>query len=783
MTKTRLFRTFSAILSFTALAARMSEGGDQAVCSVAAVPRAIFDCGGADQRFTCAAPADPDKRFVCHGTGSASKPYVKVSTSANSSHTPGRAHGNGTRADQSPGASGHDVGSGPGLDCDCNERLCIGVCTGSVGGAACDDGDRCTGDGSCLGDQCQPGPPKCTAGTPVDACNTQNGACDAVIGECSTDPAPAGTACGTDQVCNGSGSCVLQVVINEIESSGGTPGDWVELFNAGAGPADVSGWTFVDNDDAHTRYVIPAATVIDAGGYLVLEEARFGFGLGSADSARLFDASGAPVDSYSWTSHAVTTYGRCANGAGAFGATVTVTKGAANDCLPVRINEIESSGGVPGDWVELFNAGATAVDLSGWVFKDNDDTHSYSVPSGTTMPPGTYFLLEEAAFGFGLGSADSARLFDAQGDRIDSYAWTSHAPITYGRCPNGTGAFGTTASVTKGAANACSAGPPPAQAWPGTNTVVTVDATGVFGGNLSGLFYEPAAGPSSNVLWAVRNGPSTLFRLVWNGSVWTPEAANGWDTGKTLRYPSGTGSPDSEDVTKAELFSSALYVATERDNDAGGVSRLSVLRFDADQHGSELTATHEWNLNADLPAVGPNLGLEGITWIPDSFLVARSFFDETAGHPYVPAQYPNHGTGLFFVGVEASGVIYAYALDHVGGGFSRVATIASGNAIAKGIYFDRDVGYLWAQCGAACDNQLGVLAIDTTVASPTFGRFKLRRQFARPSTMPNIANEGLAIAPESECMSGFKGFFWADDGETGGHALRFDAIPCGSFIP
>ena len=52
--------------------------------------------------------------------------------------------------------------------------------------------------------------------------------------------------------------------------------------------------------------------------------------------------------------------------------------------------------------------------------------------------------------------------------------------------------------------------------------------------------------------------------------------------------------------------------------------------------------------------------------------------------------------------------------------------------------------------------------------------------------MPNIANEGLAIAPESECVrerGEFKGFFWADDGETGGHALRFDAIPCGSFIP
>jgi hypothetical protein len=49
--------------------------------------------------------------------------------------------------------------------------------------------------------------------------------------------------------------------------------------------------------------------------------------------------------------------------------------------------------------------------------------------------------------------------------------------------------------------------------------------------------------------------------------------------------------------------------------------------------------------------------------------------------------------------------------------------------------------------------------------------------------MPNLANEGLAIAPESECVNGFKGFFWADDGETGGHSLRFDSIRCGAFIP
>ena len=45
--------------------------------------------------------------------------------------------------------------------------------------------------------------------------------------------------------------------------------------------------------------------------------------------------------------------------------------------------------------------------------------------------------------------------------------------------------------------------------------------------------------------------------------------------------------------------------------------------------------------------------------------------------------------------------------------------------------------------------------------------------------MPDLANEGIAIAPDAQCAGGFKDYFWADDGETGGHSLRRDSIPCG----
>ena len=56
----------------------------------------------------------------------------------------------------------------------------------------------------------------------------------------------------------------------------------------------------------------------------------------------------------------------------------------------VKINEVESSGGTPGDWVELINNGASAVDLSGWIVKDNDDTHVFTIPAGTSIAAGGY---------------------------------------------------------------------------------------------------------------------------------------------------------------------------------------------------------------------------------------------------------------------------------------------------------------------------------------------------------------------------------------------------------
>lgn len=500
---------------------------------------------------------------------------------------------------------------------------------------------------------------------------------------------------------------------------------------------------------------------------------------------------------------------------------------------PVRINEIESSGGTPGDWVELYNAGGAAVDLAGWTLRDNDDTHLHTIPAGTTIAAGGFVVLDEASFGFGLGGADSVRLYQPGGTApIDAHTWTAHATTTYGRCPDGSGPFLTSATVTKGGPNDCGGGMGggaggagggggaggaagtggmagfggvdggagsgggagaggtnggaggaggglPSSPWPGATEVATVDETNQFTSNLSGLTYEPAGVASEPVLWAVLNSPSLVFRLVWNGSTWSSTAVDEWGTGKGLRYPDGTGNPDAEGVTKAELGTGSIYVSSERNNDASGTSRLSILRYDTATPGVSLVATHEWNLTADLPAVGANLGLEAITWVPDGHLVANGFFDERAGAVYDPAAYPGHGTGLFFVGVEGTGFIHAYALDHGTGAFARISTSASGHPGMMAIEFDRETGYLWAGCDNTCGNKLAILQLGAAIP----GRLGVRRIFDRPGGLPDSNNEGIAIAPEAECLAGFKRVFWSDDSNFGGHALRQGAIPCGAFLP
>ncbi|MCY3735823.1 MAG: CotH kinase family protein [Gemmatimonadaceae bacterium] len=112
----------------------------------------------------------------------------------------------------------------------------------------------------------------------------------------------------------------------------------------------------------------------------------------------------------------------------------------------VVINEINyhsSDGRDTGDWVELYHAGHNPADLSGWLFRDGNDQHSFVLPERTLVEPGGFlvlcqdrgalqFLSQVACVGdfdFGLrNSGELIRLYDRHGLLVDSVLYGDGPP-------------------------------------------------------------------------------------------------------------------------------------------------------------------------------------------------------------------------------------------------------------------------------------------------------------------------------------------------------------------
>ena len=566
-------------------------------------------------------------------------------------------------------------------------------------------------------------------------------------------------------------SCVMpDVVINEIESNADTT-DWVEVVNTGSTAVDLSGWTVMDDDPvghAAQATPLPAGSTLEPGAYFVFDQPRdFVFGLGNGDTVTLRDANLNVVDEHVYTAHAAGVLARCADGSGDFVDIAVSTKGLRNACgNPVRINEVESDGGSPDDWIELVNPTSSALDVSGIVVKDDDDTHSYVIPADTTIAAGEYLVIERADLGFGLGDGDSVRVFD--GDLlVDSTTWgAGHAATTWGRCPDVTGPFAATAESTKGAANVC-AGEIAVAPWPGSAEVRVLDTTPTFLEDSSGLDVQETK--EGAFLWAVDNGEGRIWKTEVHADGTFSQVA-GWESGKRVRFQKdasnpGAAGPDTEGITvDGDGF---VYVASERDNSAKGVNQNTVLKVDPDAAAGDLVAQQEWDLTALLPAVGANLGMEAVQWVPDSALDG-ALFDVNTGAAYDSKDYAGHGDGLFFVAVEDNGHVYAFALA-ADGAATLVSEISPGLAGVMALDYDSVLGVLWAVCDDGCQGRSAQITLNGT-ATPGVSHF------ARPASMPDINNEGFATAPASLSVDGQRPVWWFADGFAS-EALRVGTLP------
>lgn len=147
------------------------------------------------------------------------------------------------------------------------------------------------------------------------------------------------------------------------------------------------------------------------------------------------------------------------------------------------VNEIRATGD---DWVELYNAGTTAIDLGGFRIADTDTdsgvprvSQAVQLPAGTMLAPGAYlFLLADqndagvgpqtacldggpsmcfhARWGISATRGETISIINALNVVVLQGVFPPNAVVTgqsYGRLPNGTGSF-VANRPTPGAANA-----------------------------------------------------------------------------------------------------------------------------------------------------------------------------------------------------------------------------------------------------------------------------------------------------------------------------------------
>lgn len=227
--------------------------------------------------------------------------------------------------------------------------------------------------------------------------------------------------------CSGS-VCLNEVMPNPAGYDNATwpGGEWMELHNSGTSAVNVLNWEVLNkagksltlDSNSIIGYNSSDSTswTIQPGGYMVI--ARNGssnfYMTNSWDYMRLSDSSGTMVDQASWNS---SMSGKSleedpADPAADWVQTNSPTPGSANSAASgpypsdLVISEImanpwpsEDSDHWPGgEWVEVFNIGVTAMDLSGWSIEDAAGNilpfnSSHLVGSGTSIPANGYRII------------------------------------------------------------------------------------------------------------------------------------------------------------------------------------------------------------------------------------------------------------------------------------------------------------------------------------------------------------------------------------------------------
>jgi hypothetical protein len=201
------------------------------------------------------------------------------------------------------------------------------------------------------------------------------------------------------------------VVINELlANSEAPPGtDWLELYNPGPAPMDLSNVYLSDDLLELLKYKLPDDLVLQPGEFWTVRQGTppdgFDFGLSSSgETAYVTAATDDPVPEPVRVLDAVryeameqdVTFGRFPDGSAYFGVLTSTTFDAPNTKPLVRdivINEIMYHHGTRDpryEYIELYNRGPNTISLNEWALTDGIE---YEFEQGTEMLPGSYLVV------------------------------------------------------------------------------------------------------------------------------------------------------------------------------------------------------------------------------------------------------------------------------------------------------------------------------------------------------------------------------------------------------
>ncbi len=268
------------------------------------------------------------------------------------------------------------------------------------------------------------------------------------------------------------------LVINEVmaDNRGGvvvdgrTP-DWIEFYNPGTSSIDLGGMSLSDRaDDPAARWVIPAGSVVPAGGYLVIyadadipaSANNTGFGLNAKGGAvYLFNRAPRQNEIFDFLEYGLQTgdqsLARVPSGSANW-VLALPTPGLNNvaadlgSATALRVNEWMADPSSGNDWFELYNPGTRAVALAGLRLTDTfGDPNPYRIPPLSFIGVGSNAFVRFEAdnpstpsgpehVNFKLGKdGDSIYLLAANnGPQIDAITFGPQVlDVAQGRLPDG----------------------------------------------------------------------------------------------------------------------------------------------------------------------------------------------------------------------------------------------------------------------------------------------------------------------------------------------------------